>query len=77
MPKNCAKKYERGHNPASLENLKARPPIYPENKKIRRCTVTDSGWQGCKSIADELGLSGVSELLELIGRSGLTVSKSN
>ena len=75
MPKPKPKKHERGQNPKSLDSLRPRLPIYPEDKLVRRCTVTVTGWDGCKAVVKELGLSGVSELLEMVGRSELLISK--
>jgi hypothetical protein len=77
MPKQPPKpkKYEPGENPASRRNLHPRKPSYTEEKSDRRLTVTSTGWDGCKALASELGLSGVSELLECLGRAELIVSR--
>jgi len=63
-------------NPKSLNNLKSdgRPPAFSEPKKKRELTVTQTGWAGAKAIAKQLGCSGVSELLEKIGRGEIVCS---
>ena len=66
--------YPHGRNPKSLKNLKPRSAHYDEPKRDRRLTVTESGWLGCKDVAASLGLSGVSEILEKLGRSELKIS---
>jgi hypothetical protein len=68
-------KHPHGQNPESLKNLHPRDKIYPEDKRDRRLTVTETGWLGCKGLAQELGLSGVSELLEKLGRKELEISR--
>lgn len=74
LPKKPAK-YSQGRNPETLKNLKPRSPIYDELKRDRRLTVTETGWAGCKEVAEILGLSGVSEILEKLGRDELTISE--
>jgi hypothetical protein len=67
--------YPQGQNPESLKNLHPRDKIYGEDKRDRRLTVTETGWLGCKGLAHDLGLSGVSELLEKLGRKELEISQ--
>jgi hypothetical protein len=68
--------YKPGEHPRSQENLihEGRPSLYEENKKRREVLATETGWEGFKQIARELGLS-ASELVEQIGRRRLTVGK--
>lgn len=63
-------------HPNSLANLQheGRPLKRGSEKKSRRLSVTNEGWQGCKQLSDELGLS-VSEILESLGRGELILSK--
>jgi hypothetical protein len=59
--------YAPGENPASLENLQPREPMYGEVKKRREIMVTATGWDGLKALAASMDLS-VSELAERLGR---------
>jgi predicted CopG family antitoxin len=43
-------------------------PIYGEEKKVRRVTITDTGWEALQALAKEKGLRSVSDLLEKIAR---------
>ena len=63
-------------HPNSLANLKheGRPLKRGSEKKSRRLSITNEGWEGCKHISSELGLS-VSEILESIGRGELILNK--
>lgn len=60
----------------SLANLsrEGRPKKRGSEKKHRRLSVTDEGWEGCKEISDDLGIS-VSEILESLGRGEFVLSK--
>lgn len=57
---------------SNSKNLSPRDSFYGETKKNRTITVTDTGWEGLRSLADSQGLS-ISEVLERIGRKALTV----
>lgn len=67
---------KRKVHPNSLKNLihSGRPLTLGEPKKPRQLTVSETGWEGVLSIARELGCTGVSDLLERIGRFDLIVS---
>lgn len=69
---------KRSVHPNSLENLihEGRPPAFDEDKKRRSLTVTETGWAGSVQVASSVKCSGVSELLEQIGRGELVVSSS-
>ncbi|MBW4699946.1 MAG: hypothetical protein KME03_19010 [Aphanocapsa lilacina HA4352-LM1] len=60
----------RGRNPNSLKNLQCGRTLrtYGEPKVDRRVSVTATGWQGIRSVVQELGYSSVSEFLEEVGR---------
>jgi len=62
-------------HPNSLANLTrdGRPQNYEEPKKIRSVSVTTTGWDGLKAIAQTMGIS-TSELLEKLGRGELTIA---
>ena len=68
--------YSPGTHPKSLENLthEGRPLTYDEAKKRHEVSVTDTGWTGAKKAAKEAGCTGISDLLEKIGRGELTVN---
>ena len=71
------KNYAPGKNPNSLANLtyrEGRPRLFDEEKKRRNLSVTEKGWKGLKSVADELGCKSVSEFLEKVGRGQVKVS---
>ncbi|MCT7955969.1 hypothetical protein [Laspinema palackyanum] len=62
-------------HPNSLKNLtyhEGRPQKWGEQKKTRKLTVTETGWEGVVAIAQEQGHS-VSELLEMLGRGQLSL----
>lgn len=67
--------YAPGANPASLENLQPRETLYDQPKKRREVMATDTGWQGFKSVAKEMGLS-ASELVERVGRGAISVHQN-
>lgn len=62
----------------SLKNLKrgGSNPSYPEPKKRRHLSVTETGWDKTKAIAKEQLKLSVSEMLEKIGRGELIVTKN-
>ncbi|MBV8885558.1 MAG: hypothetical protein JO235_16400 [Chroococcidiopsidaceae cyanobacterium CP_BM_RX_35] len=66
---------KRKIHPNSLKNLthQGRPLAVGEPKKPRQLTVSDTGWTGALSLAEVLGCSGVSDLLEKLGRNQLAV----
>lgn len=62
----------RGQNPKSLENLEkttrpGRTKRYGD-RKSREVLVSEEGWQGSLTVAKAAGYSGVSEMLEKLGR---------
>lgn len=61
---------KRQINPNSLKNLihEGRPPAFDEPKQRRYLSVTETGWSGSQAAVKALGYSGVSELLENLGR---------
>ncbi|MDJ0715797.1 MAG: hypothetical protein QNJ54_16450 [Prochloraceae cyanobacterium] len=63
-------------HPKSLENLNrdGRPLKRGTNKKHRRLSVTEEGWEGCQKLSKELGIS-VSEILEALGREELILAR--
>lgn len=69
---------KRKFNPKSLENLthEGRPQAYDEAKQGHRVTVTPTGWEGFRSIAEQLDIS-VSELIERFGRGQLIAASSD
>ncbi|MGF1602211.1 MAG: hypothetical protein ACFCU8_09355 [Thermosynechococcaceae cyanobacterium] len=66
---------KRKIHPNSLENLnrEGRPFAFGEEKKRRYLTVTQTGWEGTHDIASTHHCSGVSELLEKLGRGELMI----
>lgn len=65
---------KRKMNPKSLANLKqtGRSKVYGEAKKGHQVSVTPAGWNGFRSIAEQLEIS-ASELIERFGRGQLVV----
>ena len=66
-------KYSLGQNPNSLANLKLgrgkRPKQFKsEDKKKRNLSITDTGWEGMKSLSQHYGCKSVSEFMEKMGR---------
>lgn len=61
---------KRGTNPKSLENLKKSPGRTAKygQKKTREVSVSQEGWEGSLEVAKKAGCSGISELLEKLGR---------
>ena len=62
----------RGQHPNSLKNLEnpirtGRTKKYGDRKE-RKVLVSQQGWEGSLSAAKEAGCSGISELLERLGR---------
>lgn len=74
MSEEESQEYGRGEHPRSRENLRPRRETYGETKKIRKLTITETGWQGLKEIASELEVSSISDLLEKIGRKELSIA---
>lgn len=71
MAKQTDGQFKPGENPNSQQNLKryqkGQPKLYDELKKRREIIATDTGWDGFKALAKEVGLS-ASELIERLGR---------
>ncbi|MGR3280140.1 hypothetical protein ACSYAD_34375 [Acaryochloris marina NIES-2412] len=67
---------KRAMHPNSLDNLihEGRPTVFDEPKKRRYLTITETGWEGSQEIAQSTHCSGISDLLEKIGRGDLVVS---
>jgi hypothetical protein len=60
--------YQRGEHPNSIKNLRPdAPQKYDEQKKIATFSLTPTGKEGIKKIAQQMKLS-QSELIEQIGR---------
>lgn len=73
-------KYKRGEHPDSKNNLNfhsGRPYTYQEPKKQRYLSVTETGWEQVQRLAQDLGCSGVSDLLEKIARGEILLEKHN
>lgn len=68
MPSKPDREYAPGENPASRANLRPMAPIYGEEKKVRRLTITDTGWEALQAMAKAKGARSVSDLLEKIAR---------
>lgn len=65
---------KRKIHPNSLKNLThIERPYAVGEPKPRQLTVSETGWEGAVAIAEELGCTGVSDLLEKVGRKHLTV----
>ena len=65
------KKYPKGQHPNSLANLtyhKGRKSDYGKPKSKRGVTLTDEGWNGIKTLANQHGCNSVSDFLEKVGR---------
>lgn len=70
--------YRRGQNPESLKNLTregaGRHRAYDEEKKTRTLTVTQTGWDGAQAASNAAGCTGISDMLEKLGRGELRLS---
>lgn len=67
----------RGQNPKSLENLKKSPRTgrtkrYGE-RFVHEVLVSEEGWQGSQLAAKSMDCSGISEMLEKLGRGEITL----
>ena len=69
-------------SPNSLANLElgrrkghGRGLDYEQRKKTHGVTITDQGWKGLESLANQAGVS-ISEFLERLGRGVITVIES-
>ncbi|MBW4660979.1 MAG: hypothetical protein KME15_20070 [Drouetiella hepatica Uher 2000/2452] len=72
--------YPPGKHPASLQNLAktsrpGRSQSYGEAKKTREVSITETGWEGVKTLAHELNCKSVSELIERLGRRELHITE--
>jgi hypothetical protein len=67
----------RKMNPKSLENLQheGRPLLHGEPKRTREVSVTQTGWDGAKQLAQSVGANSVSELIERLGRGGYSLTE--
>jgi len=64
---------KRGTHPNSQANLEpGSSPRFGELKKVHQVTVTPTGWEGLQQLAEASGYKSVSELLEKLGREGVT-----
>jgi hypothetical protein len=70
--------FKPGEHPNSLANLihEGRPKAYGTDKKQRYLSITEEGWNGAKDIAQMLDCTGVSDLIEKLGRGELKVISS-
>lgn len=73
MPSKPDREYAPGENPSSRANLRPMAPIYGEEKKVRRLTITDTGWEALQTIAKEKGARSVSDLLEKLARGDIVL----
>ena len=65
---------KRGTHPNSRANLEpGSEPRFGELKKVHQVTVTPTGWEGLQRLAEATGHRSVSDLLEKLGREGMTV----
>jgi hypothetical protein len=74
----AAPKYGHGEHPNSQANLTyhaGRPKTYGVEKKKRYLSVTEEGWEKAKEAAKVAGCSGISDLLEKLGRGQLKLSE--
>lgn len=65
--------YRRGQNPNSLANLHQKKG----DRHNHTILVSDEAWDGAKALAEELGLDGVADLVEKLGKKELKVEKEN
>jgi len=65
-------------HPNSLANLNrnGRSKAFDSEKKKRYLTVTEDGWRGAVKTAESMGCSGISDLLEKLGRGNLILCVS-
>jgi hypothetical protein len=73
-----ASKYRHGKHPNSQANLTysgGRPKTYGVEKKNRYLSVTEEGWGKAKEAAKVAGCSGISDLIEKLGRGQLKLSE--
>ena len=75
MAKKKKSAYKPGEHPNSLANLihSGRPKVYGAEKKQRYLSVTEEGWNGAKGVAEMVDCTGVSDLIEKLGRGELKV----
>ncbi|MBL1176883.1 hypothetical protein [Pantanalinema sp. GBBB05] len=69
----------RGENPNSLANLTYRDGRTPkwEGRKKHEVRVSDEGWEGAQAASQAVGCTGVSEMLEKLGRGELQLVNPN
>jgi hypothetical protein len=69
---------KRGTHPNSRANLEpGSEPRFGEHKKVHQVTVTPTGWEGLAALAKGSGYKSVSELLERLGREGVSALAQN
>lgn len=75
MARKKKSEYKLGKHPNSLANLthEGRPKAYGTPKKQRYLSITDEGWKGAKDIAKTIDCTGVSDLIEKVGRGQLKI----
>lgn len=68
----------RGQNPKSLENLSKSPRTGRTkrygDRRSHEVLVSEEGWEGAQQAAKDADCSGISELLEKIGRGEIVLS---
>ncbi|MBW4635959.1 MAG: hypothetical protein KME30_29980 [Iphinoe sp. HA4291-MV1] len=62
----------RGTHPTSLANLSVPQLRYGEPKRQRNISITDTGWQNLKELAQEHEIS-LADMLERIARKDLKI----
>lgn len=67
----------KGSHPNSLANLQPRSKDYGTEKKERRVTVTQSGWDGATQAIKDAGFSSISQFLEELGRGRAAIAPIN
>lgn len=69
---------KRKMNPKSLANLELSPhtgrPAKYGDRREHKVLVSDQGWEGAKVAAKAAGFSGVSEMLEELGRGRVAIA---
>lgn len=68
--------YQKGKHPNSQAalNRNGRPKAYGMEKERRYLSITEEGWQGAQAVARAYGCSGLSEMIEKLGRGDLNLT---